>query len=651
MKKNKIKTCLIALSCLLLVGGGLTACNLEDPTPIVTISNGETATLEVGETLQLNVTKEHTDDAITYTSSNTEVATVSDTGLVTAVAKGEATITAEAGDITDTIKITVTEAVVPPDPVIEVESVTLNKTEITLEAGTTETLTATVLPENATDKTVTWETSNAEVATVANGVVTAVAKGEATITAKAREKSATCKVTVTETDYSIAQITTANQTYTVRGEVVAENTGAILISDGEDALYIFSNPLPSQFELGDYVEATGKVESWNNAFQMSYKDTNLKVTKLENGPEITFPAPTPLTAEIANGWKTASEFTTSDIKEYAWTAVAGKAGSYDTFNIDGSDVDIEPVYLDSSTWKFETGKAYKVTAYFIGYHNYASIMLTGLEETIIPVESINLTADKTEVNVGQTVTLSATLSPNGASGDVAYDITEGSEFATLNGNVLTANAAGTVKVQASVGEIMSNEVTIVIKAAEEHGSINYDWTKGWDNLTCTTNQLGALAASMKDFIGKANQTGDAAKKLFNDMTSNQTEITSTSFTGQMYFPKDYSKNAGFLVGPVNNQVINFPDGNDSMRAVWKFATLHQIKKISFDIIPASNAQVLNFDLNDQTINLTRKDTWDGTIANKETVIINFDQATNDFTFSIGWLQNNQMAIVGMGFEW
>ena len=53
MKHKKIKTALIALSCLFLVGGGLTACNPEDPTPIVTISNGETATLEVGETLQL----------------------------------------------------------------------------------------------------------------------------------------------------------------------------------------------------------------------------------------------------------------------------------------------------------------------------------------------------------------------------------------------------------------------------------------------------------------------------------------------------------------------------------------------------------------------------------------------------------------------
>lgn len=643
---KKIKTALIALSCLFLVGGGLTACNPEDPTPIVTISNGETATLEVGETLQLNVTKEHTDDAITYTSSNNEVATVSDTGLVTAVAKGEATITAEAGDITDTIKITVTEAVVPPEPDVQVESVTLNKTEITLEAGTTETLTATVLPENATDKTVTWETSDTKVATVANGVVTAVAKGEATITAKAGEKSATCKVTVTETDYSIAQITTANQTYTVRGEVVAENTGAILISDGEDALYIFSNSLPSQFELGDYVEATGKVESWNNAFQMSYKDTNLKVTKLENGPEITFPAPTPLTAEIANGWKTTSEFTTSDIKEYTWTAVAGKAGNFDTFNIDGSDVDIEPVYLDSSAWKFETGKAYKVTAYFIGYHNYASIMLTGLEETTIPVESITLTADKTEVSVGETVTLSATLSPNGASGTVSYNIIEGSEFATLNGNVLTANSAGVVKVQASVGEIKSKEITVTITAPVQENKEVYDWTKGWDNLVFNSDDATTVCDGIFNY---ATYPMDIVS-IFDQFSEGNDEVISASRSGNMFYSKDIVA-AGFLMGDSDENIAFWRDIiGIPATATISMTTSHQIKKVTFHIIPSTNSTMVSITLNETPYKV--EGTYDGTINDVVDIKCDLSSApTNQINFAQEYVEHNQFALVGMTFEW
>ena len=79
---------------------------------------------------------------------------------------------------------------------VAVESVTLNKTELTLEVGGEETLTATVTPDNATDKTVTWSSDNTAVATVENGKITAVAAGNATITAKAGDKTAACIVTV-----------------------------------------------------------------------------------------------------------------------------------------------------------------------------------------------------------------------------------------------------------------------------------------------------------------------------------------------------------------------------------------------------------------------------------------------------------------------
>lgn len=91
---------------------------------------------------------------------------------------------------------------------VAVESVTLNKTELTLEVGGEETLTATVAPDNATNKTVTWSSSNNTVATVANGKVTAVAAGTATITATADGKSATCTVTVNApvtVDYTVTE--------------------------------------------------------------------------------------------------------------------------------------------------------------------------------------------------------------------------------------------------------------------------------------------------------------------------------------------------------------------------------------------------------------------------------------------------------------
>jgi hypothetical protein len=79
---------------------------------------------------------------------------------------------------------------------VAVTSVAVSPKTLNLEEGQTGTLTATVKPDNATNKTVTWTTSNDKVATVANGVVTAVGKGTATITAAADGKTATCTVTV-----------------------------------------------------------------------------------------------------------------------------------------------------------------------------------------------------------------------------------------------------------------------------------------------------------------------------------------------------------------------------------------------------------------------------------------------------------------------
>ena len=80
---------------------------------------------------------------------------------------------------------------------IKVTSITLSQTSVTLSSGESVSLTATITPENATNKTITWSSSNTSVATVFNGKVTAVAVGKATITAKASNGlSSTCNIEV-----------------------------------------------------------------------------------------------------------------------------------------------------------------------------------------------------------------------------------------------------------------------------------------------------------------------------------------------------------------------------------------------------------------------------------------------------------------------
>lgn len=168
------------------------------PIEVESISIKSATTISIGGSETLTVTytpaDANTGKAITWTSNNEAVATVDANGKVTGVAAGTATITAtsEKGK-TATCTVTV-EAV-------SVNGVSLNKSTLSLEEGKSETLTATVLPANATNKNVSWSSSNTTVATVnANGAVTAVKAGTATITVTTEDgsKTATCAVTVKE---------------------------------------------------------------------------------------------------------------------------------------------------------------------------------------------------------------------------------------------------------------------------------------------------------------------------------------------------------------------------------------------------------------------------------------------------------------------
>ena len=117
---------------------------------------------------------------------------------------------------------------------VSVTSIELNKTSTSIGVGKTETLTATIKPDNASDKTVTWSSDKTDVATVDKGVVTAVSKGTATITAKAGDKTATCTVTVTVAAVielsKITEDTTVANGFTITGTLA--NNVKISIADG-----------------------------------------------------------------------------------------------------------------------------------------------------------------------------------------------------------------------------------------------------------------------------------------------------------------------------------------------------------------------------------------------------------------------------------
>lgn len=155
-----------------------------------------TGSIAVGGTLALTAVvapDDATDKSVTWGTSDDSVATVSDAGVVTGVGVGSATITVTTtdGSFTATCSVTVTGSSVA------VTGVSVSPTSDSITVGEDLTLTATVEPENATNKNVTWSTSEATVATVEDGVVTGVSAGDATITVTTEDGGFTATATIT----------------------------------------------------------------------------------------------------------------------------------------------------------------------------------------------------------------------------------------------------------------------------------------------------------------------------------------------------------------------------------------------------------------------------------------------------------------------
>ncbi|MCM1102062.1 MAG: leucine-rich repeat protein [Clostridium sp.] len=236
--------------------------NQEKPATSVTL-NESTVTVNKGSkaTLVLTVSPSDFTDEITWKSSNTSVATVSDTGVVTTKGVGDAVIQVNVGNKSASCKVTVVQPVT---------SISLNKTSYSMEAESVYTLTATANPSTAKDRTITWSTSDKSVATVdANGKVTALQKGTAVITATANDGSnvsKSCTITVTNTVHNCVTATAMESphnyendcsdlwTYTLPGasQIAVTFDERTEIEDGFDYLYLYN---ASGTEIGKY---TGK---------------------------------------------------------------------------------------------------------------------------------------------------------------------------------------------------------------------------------------------------------------------------------------------------------------------------------------------------------------------------------------------------------
>lgn len=235
-------------------GGKSSTCTVKVSTKVVSVTSitldKTSLSMKVGETETITATvnpDNATDKSVTWGSSDVSVATVAD-GRVTAKKSGTAIITAKSGSCVAECTVTIS---------VDVESVTLDKTTLSLAVGEAAQLAATVKPDDATDKNVSWTSSDASVAKVDNGKVTAVKSGKATITAKCGGKTAECAVTVA---VPVSSITLDKTT--------------LSLAVGESAI------LTATVKPDD---ATDKTVTWSSSDEPVVKVDNGKVTALTTG--------------------------------------------------------------------------------------------------------------------------------------------------------------------------------------------------------------------------------------------------------------------------------------------------------------------------------------------------------------------------------
>ena len=348
----------------------------------------------------------------------------------TGTAGRSASVTIKCGSASQ--KFTVTQA---GNPVVAVSEVTLNKTELTLEPGTSETLVAAVTPENATDKTVIWSTSNAEVATVSNGVVTAIAEGTADITASAGGKTATCVVSVKKGVVAVTSVT-------------LNKTTLSLIKGQSETLVATVKP----------DDATDKTVTWSSsdATIASVTQDGL-VTALKSGNVV-------ITAKAGEKSATCSVVITTPVESVSLdrNSVSMEEGQSTTLvaTINPNDADEKTVTWATSNASVATVSNGVVTAIAEGIANItasaggkSATCVVSVKKGVVAVTSVTLNKTTLNLTKGQSETLVATVNPSDATDKtVTWSSSDASIASVTQDGLVTALKSGTVTITAKAGE-------------------------------------------------------------------------------------------------------------------------------------------------------------------------------------------------------
>src|SRR5438094_367048 len=387
------------------------------------------ASVQAGQTVQLTATPKDANGAplsgrtVTWSSSNTSVATVSNSGLVSGVTPGSATITATSEGKSGTSTITVT-----PVPVASVE---VTPATPSVQAGQTVQLTATPKDANGaplSGRTVTWSSSNTAVATVSNGgLVSGVTPGTATITATSEGKSGTSSVTVTKVAVATVEVTPPSASVqagqTVQLTATPKDAGGTPLS-GRTVTWSSSNTAVATVSNSGLVSgvtpgtATITATSEGKSGTSSITVTNVPVATVEV---------TPPSASVQAGQTVQLTATPRDADG---APLSGRTVTWSSSNTAVATVS------NSGLVSAVTPGSATITAASEGKSGTSTITVTP-----VPVASVDVTPPSASVQAGQTVQLTAT--PKDAGG------------ASLSGRTVTWSSSNTAVATVSNSGLVS----------------------------------------------------------------------------------------------------------------------------------------------------------------------------------------------------
>ncbi len=426
----------------------------EEEAPVVKVQSiaieQSDMTLTEGESVNLSakvLPENAADKTVSWSSSNESLVMVSSNGKAMALSQGKAIITAKSGDKSDFITITVEAKVIP------VTGVSLDKTQITIKVGESETLTPTITPEDATNKKVSWISSNDKVATVEDGKVVGVQPGSVTITVTTEDgaKTAECPVTVKS---NLAPSVT----------VGAEHISAVsAVLSGKANLESTS---ASDLKVGfQYSKSAGILPSNSTTIEATDADADYNYTAVITGldPETKYYFRSFVRQNGQDTYGETKEFTTKDVASLLETRDAsGVEATKANLN---AKLDLADVMYSSISYGFSwgasensqnnglsggeikdnaysaslTGLSLKTQYWYKAYVKLDSQTFYGEVKTfttdVVPVESVSL--DKTEYTfntIGNTLILKATVLPADATDKSVSWTSDKEAVATVDAN-------------------------------------------------------------------------------------------------------------------------------------------------------------------------------------------------------------------------